>query len=273
MKKIQRLSLADKVALFFLLVLAFGAVGIYHSAKQTQEKELLESARGIADLLENFLAATESFGGLWVTKTQGIKAVAKASGVTEENGDEVDFFRLHDPEIANYMTTFSKPSQVKVSFDLRTFASEEKWAFKDKSFQYERPVVVKKSCVSCHEATKGAPFLRQGETAGVIRVTFLEKSLLSLLGGSVSLGGALALFIITIFLYGLVKFELLTPLTNLSQKVREMSLGNLDIDLGVANLSEEQTRDEITKLAISIERLRKSQKTMEKMLDDDSLVL
>ncbi len=273
MKKIQRLSLADKVALFFLLVLSLGAFGIYHSAKHIQQKELLESARAMAQLVESFLTSTESFDGLWVTKPQGLKAVAKANGIKEENGDEIDFFRLHDPEIAGYIANLAKSSQVKISFDLRALASEENWAFKDKAFQYEKPITVKKSCVTCHEARKGAPSFRLGETAGVIRVTFFKQNIWSLLGQSLTLDGALAFFVITVFLYGLVRFELLTPLANLTQKVREMSLGNLDIDLGVANLSEEQTRDEITKLAISIERLRKSQKTMEKMLDDDSLVL
>ncbi len=115
--------------------------------------------------------------------------------------------------------------------------------------------------------------MRLGETIGAIKVFVHYQSLWSLLGESVSLGVATVFFLVTVVLYGLVRFELLSPLANLTQKVREMSLGNLDVDLGVRNLSEDQTKDEILKLAISIERLRKSQKTMEKMLDDDSLVL
>ncbi len=272
MKKIQRLSLADKVALFFLLVVILGGIGIYHNARNIQEKELLASARGMANFVEGLLAAAESFEGFWVAGRKSPKVVAKATGINE-NGDEIEFFRVHDPEIVNYIAEMAKTSKVKVSFDMRALASQEKWNFEKEAFHYERPIAVKKSCVSCHEATKGAPSLRLGETAGVIRVTFLEQNLLALLGETFSVGGALAFLVATIFLYGLVRFELITPLSKLTQKVREMSLGNLDIDLGVGNLSEEQARDEIVRLAISIERLRKSQKTMEKMLDDDSLVL
>ncbi len=273
MKKIQRLSLADKVALFLILVLALGAMGIYQSARQVQQKELLESAREIANLVEGLLETADKFGGFWVLKNENLKMVARASGVNEKTGDEIEFFRPHDPEIVNYIVNSATSSQVKLSFDWRTFTSEEKWKFQKETFRYEKPLVVKKSCISCHEATKGAPSLRLGDVAGVIRVTFFNQDLLDLLGESISLGGAVAFFVITVFLYGLVRFELLTPLSDLTQKVREMSLGNLDVDLGVSNLVEDQTRDEITKLAISIERLRKSQKTMEKMLDDDSLVL
>ncbi len=52
-----------------------------------------------------------------------------------------------------------------------------------------------------------------------------------------------------------------------------MSLGNLDIDFKVKGLNEHNVKDEIVRLAIAIERLRRSQKTMEKMLEDDSFEL
>ncbi len=274
MKKIKRLSLADKVALFFLLVIAFGGIGIYFSANQIRQKELLSSARHLSYFAEALLQASEEWHGIWVQKTKGLKEVAQVNGVSQETNDEVDLYRLHDPEVLTFLASLTKSEAINfdLSFGLPGPA-QEKWAFQKDRFVYEKPLVVRKSCVSCHELGKGAPPLRLGEAVGTIKITFHNQSLWALLGQSVSLWGAVAFLLVTLFLYGLVRFELLTPLANLTQKVREMSLGNLDIDLGVRDLSEDQIRDEILKLAISIERLRKSQKTMEKMLDDDSLVL
>ena len=274
MKKIKGLSLADKVALFFMVVIIFSAIGIYLVVKQVREKELIANAQRFAAFLETMLVTSEQWHGLWVERPEGLKVVSQVSGLSLETNDEVELFRLHDPEALKHLASQASTANFKLILDLHNPAIyQEKWHFEKQQFIYQRPLVVKKGCVSCHDTHKGAPTLRLGETIGAIKVFVHSPSLWSLLGETVSLGGATAFFLVTVFLYGLVRFELLSPLANLTQKVREMSLGNLDVDLGVRNLSEDQTKDEILKLAISIERLRKSQKTMEKMLDDDSLVL
>ncbi len=274
MKKIKGLSLADKVALFFILVTFFSGMGIYFAVKQVREKELITNARRFSTFLETILATSERWHGLWVKRPEGLKVVSQVSGLSLETNDEVELFRLHDPEALKYLASQASAENFKLILDLHNpVLYREKWQFEKHQFIYQRPLVVKKGCVSCHEVQKGAPPLRLGETIGAIKVFVHYQSLWSLLGESVFLGVAAVFFLVTVVLYGLVRFELLSPLANLTQKVREMSLGNLDVDLGVRNLSEDQTKDEILKLAISIERLRKSQKTMEKMLDDDSLVL
>ncbi|OAG27632.1 HAMP domain-containing protein [Thermodesulfatator autotrophicus] len=274
MRKDRRFSLADKVALFFIMVFAFGAVGLYYNLRNLQKTELLMSSRLVAKVVDSLISSSAELGGIWATDNKGLKTVATVSGLLESTGDQIDLYRVHDPEFISFVTSLFKDPKAKISLDFKSIPpSGEAWSLKNSVFSYEKPIIVSKACVSCHEASNGAPRLRLGEAAGVIKVNFYDQNLLSLLGESISLYAPLAFLLVTLILYVLVRFELIKPLSELTQKVHEMSLGNLDVDLGVKGISEERSRDEIVKLAISIERLRKSQKTMEKMLDDDSLML
>ncbi|WP_022854395.1 HAMP domain-containing protein [Thermodesulfatator atlanticus] len=275
MKKDKRFSLADKVALFFILVMGFFAAGLYYNLKHLQQSELLSSSRVIAKMVDALLTSSDEVKGLWVLKTNGLSAVETVSGLSEKTGEQIDLYRIHDPEFAKFVAGMVKDTGAEINFDLKSVPpGSERWQLDKGIFSYEKPLLVKRACVTCHEASKGkAPALRLGEAAGTIKIKFYNQNLWSILGNSMSLAAPLAFLVITVILYALVRFELLKPLSDLTKKVHEMSLGNLDVDLGVKGLSEDRTRDEIIKLAISIERLRRSQKTMEKMLDDDSLIL
>ncbi len=272
MKKIAKLSLAEKVAIFFLLVIAFGGVGIYVSVTSVQQKELLNSSRQLARFAEAVLSAAETWHGVWVEKAGNIRTLKKVKAVSDE-GQEIELLRLHDPEALGFISSLSSGKEIKVTFTLGRAVQEERWSLSKGKFEYEAPLRLRAGCISCHSKTSGAPTIKLGASVGTIKVVFANQNLWSLLGWPVFLGGVAAFLLVAFFLYGLVRFELLNPLLDLTQKVREMSLGNLEVDLGVRGLTEEEVRDEILKLAISIERLRKSQKAMEKMLDEDSLNL
>ncbi|WP_169311138.1 hypothetical protein [Thermodesulfatator indicus] len=273
MRKDRRFSLADKVALFFIMVFVFGAAGLYYNLTRLQKTELLMSSRVMANMINSLISASSELKGLWVADKKDLKAVATVYGITP-NGSQVDLYRIHDPEFMYFVSKLINDPKAKINLDFKSVPpSSETWSLKDGVFVYKKPVLVSKACVSCHQANKGAPSLRLGEAAGAISIKFYDQNLWTLLGQSMSLYAPAVFLLVTLILYVLVRFELIKPLSELTQKVHEMSLGNLDVDLGVKGLAEENSRDEIVKLAISIERLRRSQKTMEKMLDDDSLML
>ncbi len=274
MTKNRSLSIANKVALFFLLVVGFVGGGLWMALKEIHERDLLANAKQLAEMSTAVLKATEEMQGLWTTKRSKVPVVAEVSGLLEESGDEIQLFRIHDPDFHRFVAELARPTgaELKITFGDQALP-RERWSFEKGVFFYERPVVATKACMSCHERYEDAPSLKVGEVAGMIQIRFPQQGLYARLGNNFSLWLAVAFFLVTVVLYALVRFELINPILDLTRKVQEMSLGNLDVNFGVQNLNEKDAKDELVKLAIAMERLRKSQKVMEKMLDDDSLVL
>ncbi len=275
--KLRQMSLANKVALFFLLVFAIGSASLFQTLRHYQERDLLERSRTTAKLLDSFLGLSNDVHGFWVAKPGNLKVVQHLNGLLEGSGDEKDLYLLHDPELDKALIrSLGHRGRIEVNFgDPGDFSSPgaEKWYFKGNEFVYQYALPVHAHCIHCHERSEKAPHLREHQVAGVLTIAFPGQGILQLFSGSFNIWLAVSFLIGTLALYALVRFELLNPLTTLTRKVHEMSLGNLDIDLKVRGLNEDEVKDEIMRLALAIERLRRSQKTMEKMLDDDSFEL
>ncbi len=275
--KLRQMSLANKVALFFILVFAIGGASLFQTLRHYQERDLLERSRTTAKLLDSFLKLSNDVHGFWVANPGELKVVEHLNGLIEGSGDEQDLYLLHDPELDKaLLQSLGSQGNIKVTFgDPGDFRSPkaEKWSFKGDEFVYQYALPVHANCIHCHERFPKAPRLQEHQVAGVLTVTFPGQGILQLFSGSFNIWLAVSFLIGTLALYALVRFELINPLTTLTRKVHEMSLGNLDIDLKVRGLNEDEVKDEIMRLALAIERLRRSQKTMEKMLDDDSFEL
>ncbi|SMO44595.1 HAMP domain-containing protein [Balnearium lithotrophicum] len=74
----------------------------------------------------------------------------------------------------------------------------------------------------------------------------------------VDIWNVLALLVAFGIFWYFAKNEIVKPIEKLTKAAHDISLGKLDVDLGVRGLKEENVRDEITKLAIAIDRLRAS---------------
>ncbi len=275
--KFKQLSLANKVALFFLLIFSVGCLSLFKTLTYYQERDLLERSRATATLLDSVLSLSNNVHGFWVDKPGQLKTIKHLTGIIEGQGDETELYLLHDPEVGRALTQQLKgTTQIEFTFGPSAnlhAPKEEKWSFVGNTFVYQYALPVHTNCIHCHERHPKAPQLQEHDIAGVLTLRFPGQGLTDLFSGSFNIWLAVAFFIGTISLYGLVRFELISPLTELTRKVHEMSLGNLDVDLKVKGVNEDNVKDEIIRLALAIERLRRSQKTMEKMLDDDSFEL
>jgi len=274
--KVKGLSLANKVALFFILVFFLGGVGLIQTLKYYHERDLVERSRTIVQLLDSFLKFSDDVHGLWVENPGEIKAIKQLTGLEEGTEEEKDLYLLHDPDF-NALLAKIGGSEAHVIINYQTnepdIPQKETWRFENQVFVYQYPLPLHERCISCHAQEPKAPKFKNTEVAGVVTIKFPGQTFFKIFSGSFGLWVAVAFLIGTLALYGLVKFELINPLTDLTRKVHEMSLGNLDIDFKVKGLNEHNVKDEIVRLAIAIERLRRSQKTMEKMLEDDSFEL
>jgi len=108
------------------------------------------------------------------------------------------------------------------------------------------------------EAVKRATGYKEGELRGIISVTILPPSVISTAAGLIDFWNVGALVLAFLIFWYFAQKEIIKPIERLTKAAHDISLGKLDIDLGVRGLKEEDTKDEITKLAIAIDRLRAS---------------
>ncbi|WP_456433207.1 hypothetical protein [Thermosulfuriphilus sp.] len=271
--KLGNISLANKVALFFLLVIGLSAISLAITVQKYHQKELLDRARAVANYFIGAPRLAESLGGLWAQEATLVSPVFKATASSE--GQEIVLYRIHDPDIVKALAKVTGVSGIEINLNgplPQLSPSGEKWSYGQGSFEYQRLIRVERGCLSCHHAEGAKPYLRFGEAIGVVTVTIPGQGLWEALSGSFSVWNAAFFLIAVLALYVLVRFELISPLTDLNKKVEMMSVGDLDVDLGVSGLEEKEVKDELLRLAIAIERLRRSQKTMERLLDEEGLL-
>jgi hypothetical protein len=271
--KLTRISLKYKVTLFFLLIVFLSSVGFRLILNKAQEKELLSQAIALSSGIENLFLFSQSAKGIWLENPVNARII---SMIDSEKQNNLKLYRIHDPEFGKIIGSFFQHGAVIVlNFgidEVKQFSSfEPTWSFEDNILTFKRPVVTNKSCVTCHNKMGASGFVKEGEISGSLTIRLLGQNFEEIIFDIVSPWNILAFILAIIFMYGLVRFEILNPLSFLSDKVKEMSLGNLDIDFEVGDLEEKDVGDEIVKVTIAIERLRKSQKAMEKMVEDDTL--
>jgi len=154
-------------------------------------------------------------------------------------------------------------------------------------YRYVKAIRIKKSCLRCHgkpenldpklkqaliakygpEAVSRATKYRVGEIGGLISVTIYARfsNLLSNLFLKVeNLAYLVPILILFIFLIStpVATYFMIRRIRHLRDAARNISIGKLDIDLGVKGLEEERVRDELLQVAIALERLRISTKIL-----------
>jgi len=182
-----------------------------------------------------------------------------------------------------YMAPEDKPDQwemkaIKVLKDKIKEGKDEYWGWDGKEFRFAKAIKVKKSCLKCHgtaneidptfykamvakygeEAVRRATGYREGELRGIISVRILPPSVLATAISLIDFWNVSALILAFLIFWYFAKNEIIKPIERLTKAAHDISLGKLDIDLGVRGMKEEEVKDEITKLAIAIDRLRAS---------------
>ncbi|MBA2848805.1 hypothetical protein G4V39_01725 [Thermosulfuriphilus ammonigenes] len=271
--KLGGMSLANKVALFFLLVIGLSIISLVITVQKYHQKELLSRARATAAYFIGVPRFANSVKGLWAQDTSIVPTVATVTAY--RNAQELTLHRLHDPDLAKALakTIGASGIEIKLNGPLPQLPpSGESWSYEKGTFHYQKLLTVEKGCLSCHQNGGTRPYLHLGEAVGVISVSIYGQGIWQALSSAFSVWNAAFFLVAVLALYVLVRFELISPLTDLNKKVEMMSVGDLDVDLGVSGLEEKDVKDELLRLAIAIERLRKSQKTMERLLDEEGLL-
>ncbi|SMP17633.1 HAMP domain-containing protein [Desulfurobacterium pacificum] len=178
-----------------------------------------------------------------------------------------------------YMAPEDKPDtwETKAIKTIEKKGVTEYWGWDGKTFRYAKAIYVKQSCLKCHgpenqipeeilkalKAKYGDNYKRAinykvGDLRGIISVSILPPSIISTALSLVDIVNIGAFIIAFLVFWLFAKYEIIIPIEKLTKAAHDISLGKLDIDLGVRGLKEEEVKDEITKLAIAIDRLRAS---------------
>ncbi len=272
--KLKKISLKYKVTFFFLLIVFLSAIGVRLILAKAQTTELLAQAEALSAGIDNIFLFSKEAQGIWLENPSKTRVIT----LSQNEKDNLKLYRIHDPEFSKIIASFFyKNSEIIINFGdeaAREFSAlEPSWTIENNTLSYKRPIVTNKSCVACHNKMGASGFLKEGEISGSLTIRVIGQNFEEIFLDFVTPWNIIAFIISIISMYGLVRFEILNPLNFLAEKVKEMSLGNLDVDLGVGDMEEKDVGDEIVKVTIAIERLRKSQKTMEKMMEDDSFDL
>jgi len=183
-----------------------------------------------------------------------------------------------------YMAPEDKPDEWEAKA-IKYLKSKEKkgvdeyWGWdKEDKFRFAKAIRVKKSCLKCHgtadqldpmyykamvakygeEAVRRATGYKEGELRGIISVTIQPPNVIQTAFRLIDVWNIGALVLAFLIFWYFAKREIIKPIEKLTKAAHDISLGKLDIDLGVRGMKEEDVKDEITKLAIAIDRLRAS---------------
>ncbi len=182
-----------------------------------------------------------------------------------------------------YMAKESKPDSwekkaISVIKKELPSGKDEFWSWDGDKFRFAKAIKVKRACLKCHgtqseidptlykamvakygeEAVRRATGYKEGDLRGIISVTILPPGVLSTALNFIDFWNIGALILAFLIFWYFAKREIITPIERLTKAAHDISLGKLDIDLGVRGMKEEEVKDEITKLAIAIDRLRAS---------------
>ena len=180
-----------------------------------------------------------------------------------------------------YMAPQDKPDKWESIALQEIMKSKEKggefWSWNGNKFRFAKAIYVKESCLRCHGTPEHIPPVimkalrakygdnvdrainyKVGDLRGIISVTIFPKNTIATAISLVDFWSIAALILAFLIFWFFAKKEIITPVRKLTEATHDISLGKMDVDLGVKELEEESVRDEITKLAIAIERLRTS---------------
>ncbi len=180
-----------------------------------------------------------------------------------------------------YMAPQSKPDKweseaIKV-IKAKNRKSGEYWSWDGDKFRFAKAIYVKKGCLKCHGSPDQIPTeimkalrakygnnvdrainYKVGDLRGIISVTILPPSIISTAASLIDIWNIAALVLAFLIFWYFARNEIIKPIETVTKAAHDISLGKLDVDLGVRGLKEEEVKDEITKLAIAVDRLRAS---------------
>ncbi|TCK03439.1 c-type heme family protein [Phorcysia thermohydrogeniphila] len=178
-----------------------------------------------------------------------------------------------------YMAPESKPDKWEATAikKIKERKKDEYWSWDGNKFRFAKAIRVKKGCLKCHGSPEQIdPALlkamrakygdnvdrainyKEGDLRGIISVTIVPPSIIATAISLVDMWNIGALLLAFLVFWFFAKNEIIKPIENITKAAHDISLGKLDIDLGVRGLKEDEVADEITKLAIAIDRLRAS---------------
>ena len=199
-------------------------------------------------------------------------ATRELSGLSEEKYGWM--FRVVSDR---YMAPQSKPDafETKAIDAIKSSKRDEYWGWDGKYFRFTKAIYIKKGCLKCHgpeeqvspELKKAliakygdrVPFgYKVGDLRGIISVKIVPPDILKLAMSFVDVWDVGAFLLAVILFWLFAKKVIIDPVERLTKAAHDISVGKLDVDIGVRGLDESKVKDEITKLAIAIERLRTS---------------
>jgi HAMP domain-containing protein/cytochrome c551/c552 len=178
-----------------------------------------------------------------------------------------------------YMAPESKPDKWEMTAikKIKEGKKDEYWSWDGDKFRFAKAIKVKKGCLKCHgtpdqidpallkamkakygDNVERAINYKEGDLRGIISVTILPPSIIATALSLIDIWNIGALILAFLIFWFFAKNEIIKPIEHITKAAHDISLGKLDIDLGVRGLKEEDVADEITKLAIAIDRLRAS---------------
>jgi len=274
----QGRSIAEEIVIFRKWAASFG--GVWTMNKYTPEAGYLMEVSGENGVIKAY-RGTEILGNLpqfhfyLHNPALATRELSKLSSL--EYG--WSFRAVSD----RYMSPESKPDkwELKAIKYLKAKEKEginEYWGWDGDKFRFALAIKVKKSCLKCHgtpdqldpmyykamvakygeDAVKRATGYKEGEIRGIISVVILPPGILSTALSLIDIWNIAALVLAFLIFWYFAKREIIQPIERLTKAAHDISLGKLDIDLGVRGMKEEEVKDEITKLAIAIDRLRAS---------------
>ncbi|OAG28000.1 c-type heme family protein [Thermodesulfatator autotrophicus] len=171
--------------------------------------------------------------------------------------------------------------------ELGTLLKDGFFNFKSYRYRYVKVLKVKKGCLKCHGTTeKIDPRFKQaiiekygpsaergmnykeGDLRGIISVTIFpdfKGTTAHFFRPAPENFFLLAIFLTVLFMTlgsFVVVYWMVIRIKQIRDAARNISIGKLDVDLGVKGLDEEKVKDELTQVAIALERLRISTKIL-----------
>jgi len=274
----QARSIAQEIVIFRKWIAGFG--GIWTLNKYPPEEGYLMALKGENGIItayktDEVLESLPSFHYYLHNPALATRELSRLSSL--EYG--WSFRAVSD----KYMAPEDKPDEweMKAIQTLKKKIKEgqtEYWGWVGDEFRFAMAIKVKKECLKCHgtpdqldpimykamvakygeEAVKRATGYKEGELRGIISVTILPPSLLSIVMSEITIWNVIALILAFLVFWYFAKNEIIKPIEKLTKAAHDISLGKLDVDLGVRGMKESEVKDEITKLAIAIDRLRSS---------------
>ncbi|WP_457755561.1 c-type heme family protein [Thermodesulfatator indicus] len=171
--------------------------------------------------------------------------------------------------------------------ELGKFIKDGFFNFSSYKYRYVKVIRVKKGCLKCHgtpeeldprfkqaildkygpTAKRGMNY-KEGDIRGVISVTIFPNfkgTFAHFLRPAPENFFLLTIFLTVIFMtFGsfVAVYWMITRIKQLRDAARNISIGKLEVDLGVKGLDENKVKDELTQVAIALEKLRISTKIL-----------